>query len=65
MTYLAMLRAERMAQLLKATDAPISVIAASVGWGDPDFAAQQFRRRVGVTPSEYRRNGRNLPSYPE
>lgn len=61
LTYLAMLRAERMAQLLKTTDAPISVIAASVGWGDPDFAAQQFRRSVGVAPSEYRRISRKCP----
>lgn len=59
--YLTMLRAERMAHLLKVTDSPISVIAASVGWGDPDFAAQQFRRSVGVAPSEYRRISRETP----
>ena len=65
--YLTMLRAERMANLLKATESPISVIAASVGWGDPDFAAQQFRRSIGITPSEYRRisQQRLSPSYPE
>lgn len=65
--YLTMLRAERMAHLLKATESPISVIAASVGWGDPDFAARQFRRSIGVAPSEYRRISRQipLPSYPE
>lgn len=60
--YLTMLRAERMAHLLKVTDSPISVIAASVGWGDPDFAALQFRRSVGVSPSEYRRINRKTPS---
>ena len=60
--YLTMLRAERMAYLLKLTDSPISVIAASVGWGDPDFAAQQFRRSVGVSPSEYRRISSKTPS---
>lgn len=65
--YLTMLRAERMAHLLSTTDSPISVIAASVGWGDPDFAAQQFRRSVGVAPSEYRRISREapLPTDPE
>ncbi len=65
--YLTMLRAERMANLSKATESPISVIAASVGWGDPDFAAQQFRRSIGITPSEYRRisQQRLSPSYPE
>lgn len=59
--YLTMLRTERMAHLLKATDSPISVVAASVGWGDPDFAAQQFRRSVGVAPREYRRISRKIP----
>nr|WP_156201315.1 AraC family transcriptional regulator [Actinotalea caeni] len=52
--YLAMLRAERMADLLRNTDASIAVIAREVGWGDADFAARQFRRSVGLTPSRYR-----------
>lgn len=56
--YLTMLRAERMAHLLRTTDSPISVIAAEVGWGDPDFAARQFRRSLGISPSEYRHIGR-------
>lgn len=52
--YLTMLRTERMAGLLRTTDAPIAMIARGVGWTDPDFAARQFRRSVGVTPSRYR-----------
>ena len=52
--YLTMLRTERMAVLLRTTDAPITRIAQEVGWGDPDFAARQFRHSVGVTPSGYR-----------
>lgn len=52
--YLTMLRTERMAALLRTTDAPIALIAREVGWSDPDFAARQFRRSVGVTPSGYR-----------
>lgn len=65
--YLTMVRAERMAELLRTTEDPIAVIAASVGWGDPDFAARQFRRGVGVSPSEYRRISRKTPlaTYPE
>lgn len=59
--YLTMLRAERMAHLLKITDSSISAVGASVGWGDPDFAARQFRRSVGVSPSEYRRISRKIP----
>lgn len=56
--YLTMLRTERMAVLLRTTDAPITVIAEEVGWGDPDFAARQFRRSVGVSPSSYRASSR-------
>ena len=52
--YLTMLRAERMAQLLRSTDDPISRIAAQVGWPDPDFATRQFRRSVGVNPTQFR-----------
>ncbi len=52
--YLTMLRAERMADLLRETELPIAIIASEVGWGDADFAARQFRRSVGVTPSKYR-----------
>lgn len=57
--YLAMLRAERMAQLLRTTDTPVALIASEVGWGDPDFAARQFRRSIGVTPSRYRAMSRS------
>lgn len=52
--YLTMLRTERMTALLRTTDASIAAIAEEVGWSDPDFAARQFRRSVGVTPSGYR-----------
>lgn len=60
--YLTMLRVERMADLLRATDQRIAVIAAEVGWGDPDFAARQFRRSIGVSPSQYRSMCRRIGS---
>jgi len=59
--YLTMLRTERMARLLRTTDTPIAAIAHSVGWGDPDFAARQFRRSVGLTPGRYRTMSRSGP----
>ncbi|MFT4137043.1 helix-turn-helix domain-containing protein [Microbacterium sp.] len=52
--YLTMLRTERMATLLRTTDAPIAVIAREVGWNAADFAARQFHRSIGVTPRRYR-----------
>ncbi|WP_438591211.1 helix-turn-helix domain-containing protein [Janibacter hoylei] len=52
--YLTMLRTERMAALLRESDAPIALIAREVGWSDSDFATRQFRRSVGPTPAGYR-----------
>ncbi|GAA4890314.1 hypothetical protein GCM10025789_03470 [Tessaracoccus lubricantis] len=52
--YLTMVRTERMAQLLRSTVLPIKQIAADVGWADADFAARQFRRGLGATPTAYR-----------
>ena len=52
--YLTMQRAERMAHLLRTTSRSVAAIAQEVGWSDPDFAARQFRRGVGLTPSDYR-----------
>ncbi len=43
-----------MGQLLRSTMLPINQIAADVGWADADFAARQFRRNLGVTPTTYR-----------
>lgn len=43
-----------MAALLCTTDLSVSTIASEVGWVDPDFAARQFRRSVGVAPMTYR-----------
>ncbi|MCB1297603.1 MAG: helix-turn-helix transcriptional regulator [Microthrixaceae bacterium] len=52
--YLTMVRTERMAQLLRSTVLPVRQIAGEVGWADADFAARQFRRGLGVTPTTYR-----------
>lgn len=59
--YLTMLRTERMAQLLRAQDTPVANIAAQVGWDNPDFAALQFRRSLGVSPSQFRAMGHLSP----
>lgn len=53
--YLTMVRTERMAHLLRSTLLPIKQIAAQVGWADADFAARQFCRGLGVTPTAYRK----------
>lgn len=52
--YLTMVRAERMANLLRTTNEPVSVVARRAGWRDPDYAGRMFRRSIGVTPRQYR-----------
>lgn len=60
--YLTMLRAERMAELLRATDASIATIADQVGWTDPAYASRQFRQSVGYSPRQYRTLIRRIPA---
>lgn len=54
MTYLARLRAERMAALLIETDEPVAVIGREVGWHDPNYASRRFRAFFGRSPLQYR-----------
>lgn len=54
MTYLATLRAEHLARLLRETDLPIEVAMRKVGWHSRGHAARMFRQCVGVTPTRYR-----------
>ncbi len=56
--FLTILRTDRMADLLRQTDLPISRICQEVGWEDPAYGSLQFRRRAGVNPQQYRRNYR-------
>lgn len=54
MTYLATVRAERLARLLRETDLPIETAMREVGWNSRGHAARMFRQCVGVTPARYR-----------
>lgn len=58
MAYLATVRTERMAHLLRTTDDPVAVTARLAGWSDPDHARRVFRRSLGVTPTRYRAGAR-------
>lgn len=53
--FLLDLRIERAKTLLLTTLQSIAEIGASVGFSTPSHFATAFRRRVGISPSEYRR----------
>ena len=55
MAYLAQLRAERAAQLLLRSDAPIAHIGAQVGWHDANLFSRRFSAHFGLSAREYRR----------
>ena len=53
--YLQDLRINRTAAALTADEASIADIALSSGFRHPAFFSRQFRRRMGVSPSQYRK----------
>jgi transcriptional regulator GlxA family with amidase domain len=53
--YVHTLRLETAKQRLETTDIPVEVVAAEIGYEDASFFGRLFRRRVGLTPAQYRR----------
>lgn len=53
--YVHTLRIEEAKQMLEASDAPVEAIAQEVGYEDAGFFGRLFRRRVSLTPVQYRR----------
>lgn len=53
--YVHTLRLEEAKQLLESTELPIEAIALDVGYQDAGFFARLFKRRVCLTPAQYRR----------
>lgn len=56
--YLLKIRMERASKLLLSVDAPISVVANSVGYGDQFQFSKIFRKYYGVSPSNFRKSGK-------
>ncbi len=48
-------RIREACRLLAATDTPLSLVGLLAGFADPPHFTREFRRRVGMTPTEYRR----------
>lgn len=53
--YLIQLRVNRAAIMLRTSEASITEIAFQVGFNDSNYFTRQFRRQLGITPREYRR----------
>lgn len=45
----------RSRRLLETTSLPIEAVAVEVGYEDASFFGRLFRRKVGLTPAQYRR----------
>jgi AraC-like DNA-binding protein len=59
--YLARLRAERAAQLLRDTDESILQVALAVGYATEQALSKAFTRSYGSAPGRYRREQRSVP----
>jgi transcriptional regulator GlxA family with amidase domain len=53
--YVHTLRLEEAKQMLEAGPEPVEAIANSVGYQDTAFFGRLFKRKVGLTPAQYRR----------
>lgn len=53
--YVHTLRLEEAKQMLEAGDEPVEAVAQAVGYEDAAFFGRLFRRKVGLTPAQYRR----------
>jgi transcriptional regulator GlxA family with amidase domain len=53
--YIHALRLEEAKQMLETQDLPVEAVAQEVGYQDYGFFRRLFRRRVGMTPGQYRR----------
>jgi transcriptional regulator GlxA family with amidase domain len=58
--YVHTLRLEEAKQLLESGDEPVEAVAQEVGYEDAAFFGRLFRRKVGVTPTQYRKRFRGL-----
>lgn len=58
--YVHTLRIEEAKQLLETTDLPIEAVALEVGYEDASFCGRLFKRKVKLTPAQYRRRFKTL-----
>lgn len=55
MAYIQTLRLEEAKQVLETTDLPVEAVANEAGYEDASFFGRLFKRKVGLTPAQYRK----------
>lgn len=58
-TYVTTIRIEKAKQLLIENQLNISEVAYEVGYSEPKYFSNVFKKMVGMTPSSYRKQQRN------
>jgi len=53
--YVHTMRLEEAKQMLETSDAPVEAVAGEVGYEDASFFNRLFKRKVGLSPAQYRR----------
>jgi transcriptional regulator GlxA family with amidase domain len=53
--YIHTLRLEEAKQMLESTEQAVEAIANEVGYEDASFFGRLFKRKVGLTPTQYRK----------
>ncbi|NJL51156.1 MAG: helix-turn-helix domain-containing protein [Hydrococcus sp. SU_1_0] len=54
--YVLQLRVKRAKKLLQSSDLPICDVALECGFGNQSHLAKHFRKKLGITPMNYRKN---------
>ena len=52
--YIHALRLEEAKQMLETSNLPVEAVANEVGYEDTSFFGRLFRRKIGLTPAQYR-----------
>lgn len=60
--YLQTIRVENAKSLLAGTDMSIGTISATIGFENSNYFANVFQKSVGLSPSQYRKRRRAIPS---
>ena len=58
--YVQTLRLEESKQMLETTELSVEAVAGQVGYEDASFFGRLFRRKVGLTPAQYRKRFQSL-----